>query len=93
MIADSHIRIPFDVVDVRILCHQVVHYLEHIVLNLRIGKVQHQLSASPSVNRLTLRSLQDPVRMFLVEFAKGVGHLRLNPDSEFYSLVGSHLHK
>ena len=93
MVDDGHIGVPLDVVDARVLCHQVVDYLEHEVLNLRIREVQHKLGTATTFYCFTLRSLDNPVGMLVIEFADRVGHLRLDPYSEADSVGVCTLHQ
>ena len=87
MIRNRHVGVPLDIVDLRVLGHQVIHDLEDEVLDLRVCKVKHQLSTSTACHYFTLRSLEHPVRMLFIQFAGGVGHLRLNPYSETYAML------
>ena len=93
MIDYGHVGIPLYVVDARILCHQIVDYLEHEVLHLRIREVKHKLGPATAFYRFTLRSLYHPIWMSLVKLADRVGHFRLNPYSEADSMSIGTLHQ
>ena len=82
MVHDCHVGIPLDISNLRILGEQVVNDTEYEVLHLRIGEVEHELRATTTQDSITLRSLDNPVGMLLVEFAGSVRHLRLNPDAK-----------
>ena len=75
------VGVPFDVVDVGRELHRVVEYREYEVLHLGVGQVQQPLVAHPG--HFAVARPDDPVRMFLGQFALGVDHLRLDPDAEF----------
>ena len=87
MIEDRHVCIPFDIGYFGILRHEVVNDAETEVLHLRIGHVENELCTAASQHCITLRSLDDPVGMLLVEFRNAVGHLRLNPDAELDTML------
>ena len=87
MVHDTHVGIPFDVIDFRIASHQIIYYLENEILNLRIGQVEYYLCTTTPQYRFTLRRFQNPVRMFFVKFAGGIRHFRLNPDTEVDTML------
>ena len=68
MIHDGHIGIPFDIVDLRILGHQVIDDGENEVLHLGISHIEHHLRAATSKDSITFGGLDDPVGMFFIEF-------------------------
>ena len=68
VVQDRHIGIPLDIVDLRIVRHKVVDDGEHEVLHLGIGHIEHHLRTTTTQHGLTLRSLDDPFRVGLVEF-------------------------
>ena len=67
MIQDRHVGIPLDIVDLRILCHEVIDDREDKILNLRIRHVEYELSTSSALYGITLRSLDNPFRMLLIK--------------------------
>ena len=87
VIRDGHIGIPLDIVNVRIFHHQIVDNGEHEVLHLGVAQVEHHLRTASSQHGLALRSLDNPFRMGFVEFGNGIGHLRLNPDTELDAVL------
>ena len=86
MVDNGHVRIPLDVIDARVLGHEVVHDLEDVVLDFRIREVKHQLSTSTAGHDVSFRSLDHPVRMLVVKLADAVGHLWFDPYSEADSM-------
>ena len=87
MVHDRHVGIPLDISNLRILGEQVINHAEHEILHLRIGEVEHELRATTTQDGITLRSLEDPVGMLLVEFAHTVGHLWLYPDTKLHAIL------
>ena len=83
MIHNRHIGIPFDIINFRIIGHQVINNPEYEVLYFRIGKIQYELCPSASGDRITFRCFKDPIGMFLIEFASRIRHFRFQPDSKF----------
>ncbi len=93
MVHYRHIGVPLDIVYLRIFRHDVIHNLEHEILYGRIAQIKHYLCTSTPEDRLTLRGLNDPVGMFFIKFADGIGHLRLYPDAEFDAMLLGALNK
>ena len=87
VVRDVHVGVPLDVVNLRILGHHVVDDGEHEVLHLRIAEVEHHLCAAASALEVAVGSLYNPFGMLLEEFALGIGHLRLKPNTELYALL------
>ena len=87
MVEDGHIGVPLDIVDLRIFRHEVVDDGEDEVLHLGIGHVEHELGAATTENRGTLRRLDDPIGVGVVELADTVGHLWLDPDAELDAVL------
>ena len=84
-VGDDTIAVPLEVSHVRILRHDTVHYLIHIILHLRIGDIQYKLVAI--VIGLTIGLHDDPVGMFLEEFTLGIDHLWLYPDTKLHTCL------
>ena len=82
-VCDGTVAIPFEEGKFRVLCQQVVHDTEHKVLYFWIRQVQYQLVAV--VVSLAVRQFDNPIRMFLCQFALRVDHFRLNPDTKFHT--------
>ena len=87
MIHDSHIGIPLDIGNLRILSKQIIYYTKYEILHLRITEIKNQLSATTTNYRITLRRLDHPIRMLLVKFTLGISHFRLNPDTELHAIL------
>ncbi len=87
IIHDVGIVVPLDVGNFRVLCKQVVSDSEYEILHIGIGEVKYHLCASAALRQGTILLLQYPVRMFLIEFAFGIGHFRLNPDAELDAVL------
>ena len=46
VIQDRHVGIPFNIVDLRVFCHEVINNREDKVLHFGIRHVEHHLCAS-----------------------------------------------
>ena len=79
------VAVPLEVSHVRILSHNAVDNAKHIILNLRIADIEHQLVAIIICIALWLHN--HPIRMLLEEFALWINHLRLNPDTKLHSCL------
>ena len=86
MIHDGHVGIPLDVSNLRILGQQIVNHTINKVLYLRIGQIENQLRTATSQYCITLRSLDNPVWMFLIKFTYRIGHFRFNPNTKFHAV-------
>ena len=86
MIHDWHISIPLDVSDVRVLSKQIIYYIKYEILHFWITEIEYQLSTTTTNNSITLRSLDNPIWMFFVEFTLGIGHFRLNPNTKLHTI-------
>ena len=82
MVEDSHVCIPFDVIKIRILSHDIVYYLKYEVLHLRIREVENHLCTSATMKDFMLQTCDDPVRMLLIKFTDGIDHFGLDPKAE-----------
>ena len=87
MVLHRHVGIPLDVVNLWVFRHEVVNDAEHEVLYFGVAEVEDDLRATTSEGCVTLGSLDNPVRMCLVELTGGVGHLGLNPDTELHTVL------
>ena len=87
MIHNGHVGIPLDIIDLRILGHQVIYNREHKVLHLWICQIEYQLRAATTLNNVSLRCFYNPVGMCIVEFGYRVGHLWLNPYAELNAVL------
>ena len=84
-IFDVAVGIPLDIVDIGREFHRIVEYREDEILHLRIAQIEKPLVAHTGY--FAVARLHDPVGMFLGQFASGVHHLRLDPDTEFHPLL------
>ena len=87
MVQDAHIGVPFDIIDLRVCCHQVVDDTEYEVLHLGIGEIKNDLCTATPQDNFPDWSFQYPFRMLLVQFTCRVGHFRLDPDTEFNTML------
>ena len=82
MALEGHVRIPFDIIDARIVREQVIHDAEDEVLYGRVAQVEDELGAATALRERAGRGVEDPLRMLLVKLGFGIGHLGLDPDTE-----------
>ena len=87
MIQDRHIGIPFNIIYLRILGHEVIYNREHKVLHLRIAHVENELRTSTPLNSIALRSLDNPIGVSIIKLRNRVGHLWFNPDTKLYAVL------
>ena len=79
------VAVPLEVSNVRSFSHNAVDNAKHIILNLRVRDIEHQLVAIIICLALWLHN--NPVGMLLEEFALWINHLRLNPDTKLHSCL------
>ena len=84
-VCNHAVAVPLEVSHIGILGHNAVNNAKHIVLNLRIRDVEHQLVAVIICLALWLHN--HPIRMLLEEFALWINHLRLNPYTKLHSCL------
>ena len=84
-VGDHAVAVPLKISHVGVLGHDAVNNAKHIVLNLRVRDVEHQLVAI--VICVAFRLHNNPIGMFLEELALGVDHLRLYPDAKLHACL------
>ena len=82
MVGDTHVGVPLDVVEAGVGGDDVVDHFYDMILHGGIGHVEHELCAAAAGDRLAIGAAHNPVGVFLVKLALGVGHLRLDPYTE-----------
>ena len=82
-IGNDAIAVPLKVSHIRILGHNAVDNAKHIILNLRVRNIEHQLVAIIISVALWLHN--HPIGMLLEEFALWINHLWLNPYTKLHS--------
>ena len=80
----GHIGIPLDISNLRIACEQVIDNTEDKILHLRIGEVEHELCSSSSHGQRTVRGIENPIRMLVIELTGFIGHFRLYPNTKLH---------
>ena len=83
MVHDGHVGIPFYVGYFGVFCHEIIYHVKNEVLHLGIAHVEHQLCSASSGHGFASGGFYNPVGMFFVEFAYGIGHFGFDPYSEF----------
>ena len=72
MVHHWSIGIPLDICNLWIVGEEGVNEVEHEVLNLWICHIENHLCAATSQDWLATWSLDNPVRMSLIEFRHGI---------------------
>ena len=83
LVGHAAVAIPLNKSKVWIFCKQVIYNIKNKVLHLRVAQIQYQLIAA--IIFCTVRKLEYPVRMLLIQFAFWIDHFRFQPYTEFDS--------
>ena len=85
------VAIPLEIGDARIFRHQIVYHTIYIILNFRISQIQNHLISK--VILVTIRQMDHPVLMLLIQLAFRVYHFRFDPQTELNASVRRFLHQ
>ena len=83
--------IPLNIISIRGFLHDVVHNAEDEILHLGVAHVKDELCAATTCDGGSVGVAYNPFGMLFVEFALGIGHFRLNPNTPLQSAFGSSL--
>ena len=85
------VAIPLEIGDTRIFRHQIVYHTIYIILDFRISQIQNHLISK--VILVTIRQMDHPVLMLLIQLAFRVYHFRFDPQTELNASVRRFLHQ
>ena len=83
-LGDELVVVPLDVVDTK-LADKLVHAAVDVVERIRIGQIEHLLSAALQ-RQSASGGRENPIRVVTGHIGIGVDHFRLEPQAEFHTL-------